>query len=145
MIHVPYKSSTQAVVDLIGGRISLMFDNMTTAMPYLKDGRLRALAVTSRQRLPLLPNVPTMAESGLPEVTVSPWWGIFAPAGTPAEIVQKLNKDVVAALNAKEVREYLAQQSTDVVGNTSKEFAAQVEGETARWAKVVKASGAKAD
>ncbi len=145
MVHVPYKSSTQAVVDLIGGRISLMFDNMTTAMPYLKDGRLRALAVTSPQRLPLLPEVPTMVESGLPEVTVSPWWGIFAPAGTPADIVQKLNHDVVAALNSKEVRDYLTQQSTDVVGNTPEEFAAQVRGETARWAKVVKASGAKAD
>ncbi len=145
MVHVPYKSSTQAVVDLIGGRISLMFDNMTTAMPYLKDGRLRALAVTSPKRLPLLPEVPTMAESGLPEVTVSPWWGIFAPAGTPGDIVQKLNRDVVAALNSKEVRDYLTQQSTDVVGNTPGEFAAQVRGETARWAEVVKASGAKAD
>jgi tripartite-type tricarboxylate transporter receptor subunit TctC len=145
MVHVPYKSSTQAVVDLIGGRISLMFDNMTTAMPYLKDGRLRALAVTSPQRLPLLPDVPTMVESGLPEVTVSPWWGIFAPAGTPSDIVEKLNRDVVAALNSKEVRDYLTQQSTDVVGNTPAEFAAQVRGETERWAKVVKASGAKAD
>jgi len=145
MVHVPYKSSTNAVVDLIGGRVSLMFDNLTTAMPYIKQGRLRALAVTSEKRVAALPDVPTMIESGLPGFVVTPWWGIFAPAGTPKPIIQKLNHDIVAVLNSKEVREFLTAQATDVVGNTPEEFATFVRGEAARWGEVVRASGAKPD
>lgn len=143
--HVPYKSSTNAVVDLIGGRISMMFDNFTTAMPYLRDGRLRAIAVTSEKRAPLLPNVPTMAEAGLPNFVVTGWWGIFAPAGTPKPIVEKLNRDMVKVLNLKETRDFLAAQMTDVVGDSPEHFAAFVKGDSERWGPIVKASGATAE
>ncbi|HVL57005.1 MAG TPA: tripartite tricarboxylate transporter substrate binding protein [Burkholderiaceae bacterium] len=145
MVHVPYKSSTHAAIDLIGGRISLMFDNMTTAMPQIQAGKLRALAVTSEKRLPQLPEVPTMVELGMKDFIVTPWWGVFAPAGTPREVVQKLNRDIVKVLNSKEVLEYLSSQATDVVGDSPEQFARYVSGEKARWADVVKASGATAD
>ena len=145
MIHVPYKSSTGAVVDLMSGRISMMFDNLTTALPYLTDGRLHAIAVTSEKRVPLLPSVPTMVESGLPGFVVAGWWGIFAPAGTPRSIVLKLNHDIVSVLNSKETRDFLVGRSTDVVGDTPEEFAAFVKGEAERWGPIVKASGATAE
>jgi tripartite-type tricarboxylate transporter receptor subunit TctC len=145
MIHVPYKSSTAAVVDLMEGRVSLMFDNLTTAMPYIKDGRLRALAVTSAKRIPLLPDVPTMVESGMPGFVVTPWWGVFAPAGTPKPIVDKLNRDIVHVLHSKEVQDFMAAHATDVVGDSPEEFAVFVKDEAVRWGKVVKASGATAD
>ena len=145
MVHVPYKSSTTAAVDLIGGRIALMFDNLTTAIPQIKAGRLRALAVTSDRRVAELPDVPTMLESGLKGFVVTPWWGIFAPAGTPKSVIDKLNRDIVGVLHSKEVREYLASQATEVVGNSPQEFAAYLKGEIARWAQVVKASGATVD
>ena len=145
MVHVPYKSSTTAAVDLIGGRISLMFDNLTTAIPQVKAGRLRPLAVTSERRVAELPDVPTMLESGLKGFVVTPWWGIFAPAATPKPIIDKLNRDIVAVLHSKEVKEYLASQATEVVGNSPQEFAGYLKGEIVRWAEVVKASGATAD
>jgi tripartite-type tricarboxylate transporter receptor subunit TctC len=145
LIHVPYKSTTGAVVDLMEGRISMMFGDLTTSMPYIKSGRLRALAVTSAKRLPALPDVPTMVESGLPGFVITPWWGIFAPAGTPKPIIDKLNHDIVAVLKSDEVRDYLAAQATDVVGNSPEEFAAFVKSEASRWGKVVKSSGATAD
>jgi len=145
MLHVPYKSSSNAVIDLIGGRIAMMFDNLTTAMPFIRQGRLRALAVTSEKRVAPLPDVPTMIESGLPGFVVTPWWGIFAPAGTPKPVIAKLHHDIVAVLRSKEVRDLFNAQATDVVGNTPEEFALFVKGESARWAQVVKTSGAKPD
>jgi tripartite-type tricarboxylate transporter receptor subunit TctC len=145
MVHIPYKSSTNAVVDLIEGRVSMMFDNLTTAMPFIKQGRLRALAVTSASRVPALPDVPTMVESGLPGFVVTPWWGVFAPAGTPKPIIDKLNHDIVSVLKTKEVRDFLAAQATDVVGDRPEEFDAFVKTEAVRWGQVVKASGATAE
>jgi tripartite-type tricarboxylate transporter receptor subunit TctC len=145
MVHVPYKSSTNAVVDLMEGRVALMFDNLTTAMPYIKDGRLRPLAVTSERRVALLPDVPTMVESGYSGFVVTPWWGIFAPANTPKPIIAKLNHDIVQVLQSKEVRDFLAAQATEVVGDSPDAFGAFVKEEVARWGKVVKASGATAD
>jgi len=145
MIHVPYKTSTTAVIDLIGGRVAIMFDNLTTAIPQIKAGKVRALAVTSEKRVAELPDVPTMVESGLKGFVVTPWWGVFAPARTPEAIIQKLNHDIVAVLHSSEVKDYLASQATDVVGDSPQEFAAYLKGEIARWAKVVKASGATAE
>jgi len=145
MVHVPYKSSTNAVIDLMEGRVALMFDNLTTAMPYIKDGRLRALAVTSEKRVAALPDVPTMVESGLPGFVVTPWWGVFAPARTPKVIVDKLNRDIVAVLQSKDLHDFFAAQATDLVGNSPEAFAAFVKTEVTRWGEIVKASGATAD
>lgn len=145
MLHVPYKSATSASTDVIGGRVSLMFDNATTAVPHVKSGRLRALAVTSAHRIPALADVPTMVESGLPDFVVTPWWGIFAPAGTPKPIINKLNRDIIAVLESAEVRKFFASQGTDIVANSPEDFAKYVKGEVARWGEVVKASGATVD
>ena len=145
MLHVPYKSATSAATDVMGGRVALMFDNATTAVPQVKSGRLRALAVTSERRIPALADVPTMVESGLPGFVVTPWWGVFAPAGTPRPIVDKLNRDIVAVLKSKEVSEFFASQGTDLVANAPEEFGNYVRGEVARWGEVVRASGATAD
>ena len=145
MFHVPYKSSTTAATDLMGGRLSLMFDNLTTAVPHVKAGRLRALAVTSERRVAALPDVPTMVESGLPGFVVTPWWGVFAPAGTPRPVVDRLNRDIVAVMKTPEVRDFFAAQGTDVIANSPEEFARYVKGEAARWGAVVRASGATAD
>lgn len=145
MVHVPYKSSTTAAVDLMGGRISLMFDNITTAVPHVKAGRLRALAVSSERRVAALPEVPTMVESGLAGFVVTPWWGVFAPAGTPRPLIERLHRDIVGALHHPEVRSHFASQGTDVIGNSPEEFARYVKSEAARWGEVIRASGATAD
>jgi tripartite-type tricarboxylate transporter receptor subunit TctC len=145
MLHVPYKSATGAAIDLMGGRVSLMFDNMTTAVPQVKAGKLRAIAVTSERRVAALPDVPTMVESGLPGFVVTPWWGVFAPAGTPRPVIDKLHRDIVAVLKSQEVRDFFASQGTDVIANSPEEFARYVKGEAARWGEVVRASGATAD
>jgi tripartite-type tricarboxylate transporter receptor subunit TctC len=145
MLHVPYKSASGAAIDLMGGRVSLMFDNMTTAVPNIKAGKLRAIAVTSERRVAALPDVPTMVESGLPGFVVTPWWGVFAPAGTPRAIVDKLNRDIVTVLRMPEVLAFFAAQGTDVIANSPEEFARYVKGEAARWGEVVRASGATAD
>jgi tripartite-type tricarboxylate transporter receptor subunit TctC len=145
MVHVPYKSASAAATDVIGGRVSLMFDNITTAMPHVKSGRMRALAVTSERRIAALAEVPTMLESGMAGFVVTPWWGVFAPAGTPRPVVERLNRDIVAVLKSKEVSEFFASQGTDIVANSAEEFGRYVRGEVARWSEVVKASGATAD
>ncbi len=145
MLHVPYKSATAAATDLMGGRVSLMFVNATTAVPHVRSGRLRALAVTSERRVPALPDVPTMVESGLAGFVVTPWWGIFAPAGTPRPVIDRLHRDIVAALRTKELTDFFAGQGTDIVGNTPEQFGAYVRREVVRWGEVVRASGATAD
>jgi len=145
MFHVPYKSATGAAIDLMGGRVSMMFDNMTTAVPQVKAGKLRAIAVTGERRVAALPEVPTMVESGLPGFVVTPWWGVFAPAGTPKPVIDRLHRDIVAVLRMPEVREFFAAQGTDVIANSPEEFARYVKGEAARWGEVVRASGATAD
>jgi tripartite-type tricarboxylate transporter receptor subunit TctC len=145
MVHVPYKSAVAASVDIIGGRVAMMFDNLPTAVPHVKAGRLRALAVTGATRSPSLPDVPTMIESGLEGFVLTPWWGVFAPARTPREIVLKLNRDIVAVLKTGEVRASFAAQGADIVANSAEDFARYVKTEMSRWGKIVKDSGAKAD
>jgi tripartite-type tricarboxylate transporter receptor subunit TctC len=145
MTHVPYKGSAPALTDLIGGQVQLMFDNLPSALPQIKGGKLRAIAVTSLQRAPVLPDVPTIAESGLPGFEASSWFGVLAPAGTPAPIVARLNSEVNKWLQSPEAREQLLAQGAVAAGGTPDQFAAHIRAETEKWAKVVKASGAKVD
>jgi len=122
-----------------------MFDNLASALPNIKAARVRALAVTTLKRSPLLPELPTISESGLRGFDVSTWFGIFAPAGTPPEIVAKLNAEVVRLLHTAEMRERLALLGAEPIGNKPEEFAAFIKTEIPKYAKVVKASGAKVD
>lgn len=145
MQHVPYKGSPPALQDVMGGQVSMTFDNITTAWPLAKGGKLRALAVTTAKRSAIAPDVPTLAEAGLPGFEVGSWQGVFAPAGTPPDIVRRLNAEIVKILNTQEVRDKLAALGAEVVGNTPEEFATMVKAEVGKWADVVKKSGARVD
>ena len=145
MIHVAYKGTPAAYTDLMSGRIGLMFDNIVAAMPHIKSGALRAIAVTSAQRAASLPDVPTVAESGVPGFEAVSWIGALVPAGTPQGIVKKVHDDLVAVLHMPDVQEKLAASGAVVVGNTPEQFADWNRNEIAKWAKAVKASGAKGD
>ena len=145
MVHIPYRGSAPAIADLLGGQTAIMFDNMPSALPHVKAGKLVPLAVTTAQRSPELPNVPTVAEMGIPGYEATSWFGLFAPAGTPAPVVQKLNATIVKALNDPAVKQRIAEQGALPNPETPEQFAAFIEKETAKWAAVVKASGASVD
>ena len=145
MQHVPYRGSAPAVSDLLGGQISVMFDNMPSAIPHVKGGKLRALAVTTAKRSPALPDVPTIAEAGVPGYEATSWFGLLAPASTPAPIVAKLNASILKALADPEVKKKLAEQGAEPFGEKPEQFAAFIQAETAKWGKVVKESGASLD
>ena len=145
MTHVPYKGSAFALTDLIAGQVQLMFDNLPSSLPHIKAGKLRAIAVTSAQRAPALPDVPTIAESGLPGFEASAWFGIVAPAGTPPAIVNRINAEVNQWLHSPEAADKLLAQGAIAAGGTPEQFVAHIRAETDKWAKVVKASGAKVD
>jgi tripartite-type tricarboxylate transporter receptor subunit TctC len=143
--HIPYKGSAPALVDLIGGQVSVMFDNMPTSLPHVKAGKLRALAVSTVRRSFALPQLPTVAESGLPGFEVSVWFSVLAPAATPRDIVQKLNAVLVKALQSPDVKQRLADQGAEPVANTPEQFAATIQRDLAKWAKVVKDANVKLD
>jgi len=145
MTHVPYKGSAPALQDLIAGQVQLMFDNLPPSLPQIKAGKLRALAVTSATRAPALPDVPTVAESGLPGFEASSWFGLLAPAGTPPALIAKINAEVLAWLASPEGKEKLASIGANPAGGSPEDFARHIQAETAKWAKVVKESGAKVD
>jgi tripartite-type tricarboxylate transporter receptor subunit TctC len=145
MTHVPYKGSAPAITDLIGGQVQVMFDNLPSSLQFIKAGKLRAIAVTSAKRAAALPDVPTIAESGLPGFEASSWFGIVAPAGTPPAIIARINGDVDQWLQSSEAKEKLLAQGAIPAGGTPEQFAAHIRAETEKWAKVVKASGAKVD
>lgn len=146
MVHFPYKGSGPALTDLTGGTMQVMFDNLPSSMALIKGGKLKALAVTSAKPSPALPGVPTIAQAAnLPQYEASSWFGMLAPAGTPPETIQRIRQEVAKALNAPAVRERLQAQGAEPVGNTPEQFAALIRAETAKWAKVVKDSGAKVD
>jgi tripartite-type tricarboxylate transporter receptor subunit TctC len=146
MVHFPYRGSAPAVTDLIAGNMNVMFDNLPSALPHIKSGRLKALAVTSRTRSPALPNVPTIEEAaGLKGFDASSWFGLFAPAGTPRAIVDKVQADVAKTLALPEVRERFLAQGADPGGYTPEQFAAFIRAETDKWTRVVKFSNAKVD
>ena len=145
MRHVPYKGGVPGSIALIAGEIQVMLNTPTVILTHVRAGRVRGLAVTSAKRIPAAPNVPTIAEAALPGFEVTTWFGVMLPAGTPGPIVNKLHPAFMAALKAPDVRERLAAENLDIVGSTPAEFAAFVKAEIPRWAKVVKASGARVD
>jgi len=145
MLHVPYRGSAPAVTDLIGGQVQSMFDNAPSAMPHIQGGRLRPIAVTSPQRSPLLPNVPTFIESGYADFDVQSWFGLAAPAGTPAAVVQKLHAELAKVLALPEVKKKLADMGATPAGGTPADMRNFASAEVKRWNAVVKASGAKAE
>jgi len=145
LTHVPYKGSGPAVADLVGGRVQIMFDAPPSLIAHIRSGKLRVLAAASPQRNRLLPEVPTFAELGYPKVAVSLWYGLLAPAGTPVPIIQKINREVVKALDAPDVRERLQAQGAEPMPGTPEAFASFMQEEMARWAPVVKQAGVKLD
>ena len=143
--HVPYKGTGPAVADLLGGQIGMMITGALPLMQHVKAGRLRALAVASPKRLAILPDVPTIAESGYPGFAAVQWYGLFAPAGTPKDVVAKIHRDAVAALRDPAVAERLASEGAEPVGDTPEQFGAFVKSEIELWGKVIRESGAKVD
>jgi tripartite-type tricarboxylate transporter receptor subunit TctC len=143
MIHVPYKGSGQGVVDVLAGHVSLMTPSILTGLPYVKDGRLRALGVTSAKRAVGAPDIPTIAEAGVPGYEATQWFGMLAPAGTPADIVNRLHKEIVRVLAIPDMRERFAADGAEPVGSTPEEFLAYIRAETAKWADVIKQAGIK--
>jgi tripartite-type tricarboxylate transporter receptor subunit TctC len=145
MVHVPYKGTPAAYTDLVGGRIAVMFDNIVAAMPQIKSGQLKALAVTSAKRSAALPDVPTASESGLPGFEAVSWLSLMVPTGTPQPIIEKINRDVTAVLGLPDVRERLAATGAELAPGTPAELDAFIRNEIAKWAKAVKISGAQAE
>jgi tripartite-type tricarboxylate transporter receptor subunit TctC len=143
MAHVPYKGAGPVMPDLIGGHVPMFFSGMPPAMPHVKAGKLRALAVTTTRRSPAAPDVPTMAEAGVPGFDISNWFAYFVPSGTPAEVISRLNSEVNRGLKQPDVREKLANVGAETVGTSPEELAKFVRSETEKFARLVKLSGAK--
>jgi tripartite-type tricarboxylate transporter receptor subunit TctC len=145
MLHVPYQGSPQAHVDLLGGRVDVMFDNIVPVTPHITQGRLKPLAVTTPQRAKSQPNIPTMAEAGMPDFEAVAWFGLLAPAATPAAIVERLNREVTAILKRPEISERLAAMGAIVVGNSPAEFGRFMQAEIDKWGPVVQRANIRVD
>jgi tripartite-type tricarboxylate transporter receptor subunit TctC len=146
MVHFPYKGSGPALLDMVSGTMDVMFDNLPSSLPQIKAGKLKALAVTSRQRSAALPDVPTIEEAaGLKGFDATSWFGLLAPAGTPMDIVNRIQQEVAKSLNTPAVKEKLLAQGAIPSGDTPAQFAKHIADETKKWSKVVKESGAKVD
>jgi tripartite-type tricarboxylate transporter receptor subunit TctC len=145
LVHIPYKGSGPSINDLIAGRVMLTMDSLLQSLPYIKAGRLKALAVPGPKRSALLPDVPTIAESGLPGFALTNWFGLLAPAGTPRETLVKLHDDVVGVLNEPPLQQRISALGADVVGNSAAEFGAAMRAESAQWAEIIKAAGIRAE
>jgi tripartite-type tricarboxylate transporter receptor subunit TctC len=145
IVHIPYKGAGPALVDFLGGQTNIMFDNLPTALPHVKAGKVRALAVSSGRRSPLAPDLPTLSESGLAGFDLATWFAFFAPAATPKEITAKIAADMQRVLAQPDVKERLLAVGVDVVGSTPEELARFQRAEMEKWAKIVKDSGAKVD
>ncbi len=145
MQHVPYKGSSPALTDLLGGQVQLMFDSLPSSQPFIKAGTLKAIAVTTQRRSSALPNVPTIAESALPGFNFSTWYGMWAPASTPPAIVEKLSMEISQITRLPEVRERFLALGAEPVGNTAEEFSTFNKSELAKWARIVRQSGARVD
>jgi tripartite-type tricarboxylate transporter receptor subunit TctC len=145
LLHVAYKGGGPALVDLMAGRVQAMLDTAASAMPHVRSGKLRALAISAPRRSPELPDLPTFAEAGLPQYDTNAWYSMHAPAGTPPDIVRRLNAELVAILKDPEILARFKQLATDPVGNSPEEFAAFVRAELDKYARIIKAAGIKLD
>jgi tripartite-type tricarboxylate transporter receptor subunit TctC len=145
MTHIPYKGSAPAVTDMIAGQVDTMFDNTPNVLPHVRSGRLKALAISSKVRAPSAPEIPTVEEAGVPGYEVNVWFGVLTVAGTPPEVVQRLNTEMVKILNSADVKDRFAKVGVDVVAGTPEQFSVFLRSEVARWAKVVNDAGIKAD
>ena len=143
MIHIPYKGSGQAITDLLSGQVELNFDSPPNTLQHIRSGKLKGLGITSTKRSPLLPNVPTIAESGVPGYEMSQWFGVFGPAGLPPAITDKLATEINAILKTPDVAEKIASQGGDIIGGSPAEFAAFLKTDTVRWAKLIKDANIK--
>jgi tripartite-type tricarboxylate transporter receptor subunit TctC len=140
-LHIPYKGTTPAVTDLLGGQVNAMFSNALTVMPHIQSGKLRALAVSGNRRLELLPDVPTVMEAGIAQYVSLQWYGLLAPAGTPLAVIQTINREMVKALQSKDIKDKLASEGAEPVGSTPAEFANLIKNDFDKWSKVAKSSG----
>jgi tripartite-type tricarboxylate transporter receptor subunit TctC len=141
--HVPYKGSAPAMLDLLAGTVVLLFDSIPSSLPQIRAGKLTGIAVASSRRSPVLPELPTLSEAGLTGFAADSWFGIMAPAGTPREVVARLNADIVKALESAEVKDIITRQGGEVMGSTPEQMAAQIRTDRERWGKVVRDSGAR--
>ena len=145
MVHVPYKGGPLAMIDLISGNLQLMFSTVPTAVGLIKGGKVRAMAITNSKRYPLMPELPTVAEAGIPGFAVNNWTGVFVPAATPPAVVTRLNAEFVKVLAMPDVKKRLMDNGIDAVSNTPQQFAAYIRDETAKWAAVIKDANVKLD
>jgi tripartite-type tricarboxylate transporter receptor subunit TctC len=145
MVHIPYKGNGPAYADLVSGQVQLMFPNIASSLPYVRSGRLRALAVTSRERARAAPDIPTAAESGLPGYDLGSWFGLLAPAGTPPAVVNRLQQEIAAIYRDPQVRDTISATGVDPVANAPAEFATELRAETAQWSKLFAAARIQAE
>jgi tripartite-type tricarboxylate transporter receptor subunit TctC len=145
IVHVPYKGNAAALTELIGGQVQMMFSNLLTSMPHVKSGKLRALAVSTAKRSPQAPDLPTVAESGVPGYDVTPWYGILGPAKLPQAVVMKWNREVARIIALPEMQQRFVGQGIDLAASSPEQFAALIKAEVPRWARIVKQAGAKVD
>ncbi|HEX4328588.1 MAG TPA: tripartite tricarboxylate transporter substrate binding protein [Burkholderiales bacterium] len=145
MVHVPYRGSQPLMTDLVGGQVKLAFDSIMATLPFVRTGRLRAMGIVSARRAAIAPEIPTLAEEGGPKFELNSWYGVMAPAGTPAAIVARINAEAAKALADPQLRAVYATMGNDIIGNTPAQFAAQIREDTAHWAEVAKAANVHAD
>ena len=145
LIHIPFKGAGPALTDLIAGQVSVLFNNPMSSMPYAQAGRIRAIAVTGVKRLQAMPEIPTVGESGLPGFDASVWLGLFAPAGTPADITTRIQSDVIKILRRNDVHDSFVRQGIDPAGGTTEQFTARIRADAAKWGAIIKISGARVD
>ncbi|HEY0336645.1 MAG TPA: tripartite tricarboxylate transporter substrate binding protein [Burkholderiales bacterium] len=145
IVHVPYKGNAAALLDLVAGRVQIMFSNMLTSMPHVRAGKLRAIGISSVRRSPQAPDLPTIAESGLPGFSAVPWYGVLGPAGLPRPIVGKLNSEITRALAQPDMQERFVAQGIDLQSSSPEQFGALIKSEVVKWRKVVRDAGAKVD
>ena len=141
--HVPYKGSAPAMVDILAGNVLLLFDSIPSSLPQVRAGKLRGIAVASSRRSPVLPDLPTLSEAGLSGFAADSWFGLMAPAGTPRELIAKLNADVIKGLESSEVKEIISKQGGEVMGSSPEQMAAQIRSDRQKWGRVIRESGAK--